>query len=152
MSENTPDSVIAPWLESIRPELLWVIGNGIPPVVIDYQNHSNNSVKTLTAQQISSNRQVPEAALIARPLNRTSDLLVVGQLRNLLIPDILCFVNEAIPPDSLYALAFKRGDECCESQNTLLSFYYSLATYNHSRAWNNPKFWANPENWNKYWW
>ncbi|MDA7749192.1 DUF6231 family protein [Litoricola sp.] len=33
-----------------------------------------------------------------------------------------------------------------------MSFRYSLATYNHTRAWNNPKFWANPENWNKYWW
>ncbi|MEL0224274.1 MAG: DUF6231 family protein, partial [Gammaproteobacteria bacterium] len=78
--------------------------------------------------------------------------LIAGQLRNLLIADLLCFVDAAIPTDSLYALAFKRGDECREKYGTLLSFQYSLATYNHTRAWNNPKFWANPENWNKYWW
>jgi hypothetical protein len=152
LSTHSPDSVIAPWLESVQPQTLWVIGETTPPVVTDYQIHSHNSVVTLKPQEIGANVQMPSAALIAHPLNTLDDLLLAGQLRNLLISDILCFVNRSIPADSLYALAFKRGDECQETQNALLSFHYSLATYNHTRAWNNPKFWANPENWNKYWW
>lgn len=152
MSVHTPDSVIAPWLESVQPHTLWVIGETTPPVVSDYQQYSSNSVTTLSPKEISSTRQLPQAALIAKPLTSTDGLLVAGQLRNLLISDILCFVHVSIPQDSLYALAFKRGEECREKGNALLSFHYSLATYNHTRVWNNPKFWANPENWNKYWW
>jgi hypothetical protein len=152
LSTHSPDSVIAPWLESVQPQTLWVIGETTPPVVTDYQIHSHNSVVTLKPQEIGANGQMPSAALITHPLNTLDDLLLAGQLRNLLISDILCFVNRSIPADSLYALAFKRGDECQEKQNALLSFHYSLATYNHTRSWNNPKFWANPENWNKYWW
>ena len=132
--------------------MLWVIGETTPPVVTDYQIHNHNSVETLKPQEVGASVQMPGAALIAQPLNTLDDLLLAGQLRNLLISDILCFVNRSIPEDSLYALAFKRGDECREKYNTLLSFHYSLATYNPTRAWNNPKFWANPENWNKYWW
>jgi hypothetical protein len=152
LSTRSPDSVIAPWLESVQPQTLWVVGETTPPVVNDYQKHSNHSVQTLTNQEIRSSDQIPSAALIARPLNTPDDLLIAGQLRNLLISDILCFVDATIPADSLYALAFKRGDQCREKYSTLLSYHYSLATYNHTRAWNNPKFWANPENWNKYWW
>ena len=152
MNVYSPDSVIAPWLESVQPDTLWVIGETTPPVVTDYQQHSSNSVSTLPHQEVGSTRQPPQAALIAKPLNSMDELLVAGQLRNLLISDILCFVHASIPQDSLYALAFKRGEECREKGNALLSFHYSLATYNHTRIWNNPKFWANPENWNKYWW
>ena len=152
MSVHTPDSVIAPWLESVQPDTLWVIGETTPPVVTDYQQYSSNSVSRLSHQEVGSTLQLPQAALIAKPLTSTDELLVAGQLRNLLISDILCFVHVSIPRDSLYALAFKHGEECREKGNTLLSFRYSLATYNHTRVWNNPKFWANPENWNKYWW
>jgi hypothetical protein len=152
LSTNSPDSLIAPWLESVQPQMLWVIGETTPPVVTDYQIHNHNSVETLKPQEVGASGQMPSAALIAQPLNTLDDLLLAGQLRNLLISDILCFVNRSIPADSLYALAFRRGDECREKYSTLLSFHYSLATYNHTRAWNNPKFWANPENWNKYWW
>ena len=152
MKVCTPDSVIAPWLESVQPDTLWVIGETTPPVVSDYQQHRSNSVSMLSHQEVDSARQPPQAALIAKSLTSTDELLVAGQLRNLLISDILCFVHVSIPQDSLYALAFKRGEECREKGNALLSFHYSLATYNHMRIWNNPKFWANPENWNKYWW
>ena len=152
MTVYTPDSVIAPWLESVQPDTLWVIGEMTPPVVNDYQQYSSNLVCTLSHQEVDSTRQLPRAALIAKPLSSTDELLVAGQLRNLLISDILCFAHVSIHRDSLYALAFKRGKECQEKGNDLLSFHYSLATYNHTRVWNNPKFWANPENWNKYWW
>jgi len=152
LSKLSPDSVIAPWLESVQPQTLWVIGDATPPVVTDYQKHSNNLVETLSIREIEEREHIPKAALIALPLSSPDELLLAGQLRNLLISDILCFVSTTIPAESLYALAFKRGDECQEKQSTLLSFHYSLATYNHTRAWNNPKFWANPENWNKYWW
>ena len=108
---HTPDSVIAPWLESVQPDTLWVIGETTPPVVTDYQQHSSNLVSTMSHQEVGSTRQPPQAALIAKPLISMDQLLVAGQLRNLLISDILCFVHVSIPQDSLYALAFKRGEE-----------------------------------------
>jgi hypothetical protein len=152
LNQQTPDAIIAPWLEHSRPEHLWVIGDQVPPVISDYQSHTRNRVDCLTADQIRQSAIVPNAAIIVFPLVDQDDLLVAGALRNLLIGDILCFANETITPESLYAFAFRRGAHCHEKNHALLSFHYSLATYNHTRAWNNPKFWANPENWNKYWW
>ena len=148
----SPDSIVAPWLETIQPSRLWVIGTSSPPVVSDYQTHTASQVAVLDPVEICSNHEIPKAALIARPLTMQKDLLVAGQLRNLLISDILCFVSEELAPESLYALAFKRGEECQEKTLSLSSFHYSLASYNHTRVWNNPKYWANPENWNRYWW
>ena len=148
----SPDSIIAPWLETIRPSRLWVIGTSSPSVVRDYQIHTASQVAVLDPAEICSSHKIPKAALIARPLTTQKDLLVAGQLRNLLIADILCFVSEELAPESLYALAFKRGEECQEKTFSLSSFHYSLASYNHVRVWNNPKYWANPENWNRYWW
>jgi hypothetical protein len=152
LNDRTPDSILAPWLESTAPDAIWVVGQEVPPVVSDYQAHSMNQVQVMNPKAIQSAIQLPNAALIADPIQTPEDLLTLGQVRNLLIPEILCFVSESMESEALYALAFKRGEHCRQKRITLLSFHYSLATYNHARAWNNPKFWANPENWNKYWW
>lgn len=152
MRNISPDSIIAPWLETIQPRRLWVIGTSSPSVVRDYQIHTASEVAVLDPAEICSKHEIPKAALIARPLTTQKDLLVAGQLRNLLIADLLCFVSEELAPESLYALAFKRGEECQEKTFSLSSFHYSLASYNHVRVWNNPKHWANPENWNRFWW
>ena len=148
----SPDSIIAPWLETIQPNKLWVIGTSAPSVVGDYQIHTDSEVAVFNSAEICSHHEMPKAALIARPLTTQKDLLIAGQLRNLLIPDILGFASEKLAPESLYALAFKRGEECQEKTFSLFSFHYSLASYNHVRVWNSPRFWANPENWNRYWW
>jgi hypothetical protein len=152
LNDRTPDSILAPWLESTEPETIWVVGQEIPPVVLDYQSHCLNQIEVINPEAIHAANQLPNAALIADPIQTLEHLLIVGQVRNLLIPEILCFVSESVESEALYALGFKRGGRCYQTRTTLLSFHYSLATYNHTRAWNNPKFWANPENWNKYWW
>ena len=152
LNDFTPDSILAPWLESTAPETIWVVGQDVPPVVLDYQTHCLNQVQVMGPKAVQSATQLPNAALIADPIRTPEDLLILGQVRNLLIPEILCFVSESIESEALFALAFKRGEHCRQKRTVLLSFHYSLATYNSTRAWNNPKFWANPENWNKYWW
>ncbi|HBX25940.1 MAG TPA: hypothetical protein DEF72_00770 [Gammaproteobacteria bacterium] len=152
MRTLSPDSIIAPWLEAVQPKRLWVIGTSSPSVVGDYKAHAASQVAVLDPAEICSSHEMPQAALVAQPLITQKDLLVAGQLRNLLIADILCFASNKLAPEALYALAFKCGEKCQEKTFSLSSFHYSLASYNHVRVWNNPKFWANPENWNRYWW
>ncbi len=152
MSLISPDSIIAPWLEKTHPSHLWIIGPEIPPVVLDYQSYSKSKIQTIKPQAISSDIFIPKAALCVEPIENFDNLITLGRLRNLLIPDLLCFVSNEIPKDDLFSLAFQSGLLCQNKKQYLLSLHYSLATYNHTRSWNNPKLWANPENWNKYWW
>ena len=148
----SPDAVIAPWLEIIRPSHLWIVGSEVPPVARDYQKHSQSTIQLLSAQAINSETLIPTAALCIQPIAHPDDLVTLGQLRNLLIPNIFCLVAANMPANNLFGLAFKRGSFCRNKTQQLLSFHYALATYNHTRSWNNPKSWANPENWNKFWW
>ena len=96
MNDRTPDSILAPWLESTAPEAIWVVGREVPPVVSDYQAHCLNQVQVMNPKAIQSATQLPNAALIADPIQTPEDLLTLGQVRNLLIPEILCFVSESI--------------------------------------------------------
>ena len=50
----SPDSIIAPWLETIQPSRLWVIGTSSPSVVRDYQIHTASQVAVLDPAEICS--------------------------------------------------------------------------------------------------
>ena len=153
MTAQTPDAIIAPWLDDAPGNQLWVIGDAVPPVVQDYIEARDSEVFEFDATIAAIDwSRAAQACLITQPIQNEVDLLLLGRLRNHLIPHILCFANTELDETALFALSFKRGAAVVIQGRTHLSFSYALATYNHSRAWNNPKFWANPENWNKYWW
>ena len=153
MSTLSPDALIAPWLTDRQPVRVWVIGSSIPPVVQDYAAAHAVEIALLPSHRVSDlSLAAPDAALVADPITEPEALESLGILRNRLVQDIFCLVSTAIPVEDLFALSFSRGQPCVSQSGELLSFHYTLATYNHTRVWNNPKFWANPENWNKYWW
>ena len=149
----TPDSIIAPWLTRITPETLWVIGEQVPPIVIDFSKSHKLRLECFKWPNRSSEwpHKNAKAALLVDPVT-TNHQITIGSLRNRLINEILCFVEGEVDPSILFALGFTRGLQCEIHYRECLSFHYSLTTYNHNRVWNNPKNWANPENWNKYWW
>ncbi len=153
MSELSPDALIAPWLSERAPASLWVIGRTLPLIVEDYRAHQDCQVDLLSPADLADwTLATPDAALWAETLDTPEQLTALGVLRNRLIGNIFCLVSEQISTEALFALGFRRGENCHVQDQVVLSFHYTLATYNHTRAWNNPKFWANPENWNKYWW
>jgi hypothetical protein len=153
MSQPSPDAVIAPWLSDAPGRTLWVIGETMPPLVADYLSEHAREVSRFQPQIEAIDWSAhSDACLLTTPLDSEAGLVLLGRLRNHLIPHILCFVREPLSDADLFSLSFKRGIRVSTQAGPLLSFTYALATYNHTRAWNNPKFWANPENWNKYWW
>jgi len=151
---SSPDGLIAPWLEAIAPRTLLLIGPTLP-LVQDYQaTHAIHVVQqSADPHALTHHDSRHEAVLISQVIETENDLVLAGIARNQLAPEVFVFVRSSvIAPSALFGLGYVRDGETEDRQGSLLSFRYTLATYNHTRAWNNPKFWANPEQWNKHWW
>ncbi len=149
-----PDGLIAPWLEVVAPRTLVVIGPTLP-LVENYQSTHAVDVVQLSPDPhaLTHHSMRYEAVLISQVIETEDDLVLPGIARNQLAPQVFVLIRPAvIAPSALFGLGYVRHSETHDREGPLLSFCYTLATYNHTRAWNNAKFWANPEQWNKHWW
>lgn len=148
-----PDGVIAPWLDAVAPKTLLVVGPNLP-LITDYQAAHAVMVESSPSAHdaLTALHKRYDAVLISEILASEHDVLLAGIARNQLAPEVLTLVRPSIPVTALFALGYVRFAPTADREGPLLSFRYTLATYNHTRSWNNPKFWANPEQWNKHWW
>ena len=148
-----PDGVIAPWLDAVAPRTLLVVGPTLP-LLADYAASHPVVVETSpsTDDALTGLQKRYDAVLMSEIIASEDAVLLAGIARNQLAPDVLTLVRPTIPATALFALGYVRYAHTEDRDGPLLSFRYTLATYNHTRSWNNPKFWANPERWNKHWW